>query len=237
MVYELKYKLQHGCSDTKFSELFGKKIMYAYCSRKYDYKLIPCNPTSEILEQAEMLYPNFDTWVITNYNQNHGNCIVKMNCTCYAEDTSLMKLLQEAGGLPVYPVRYELGWEYHKLICFNEIDLQNVLEVLHAMPAFELLSVSDKGDDALLNQSIFTNEIFQEVTETQRNILKKAFELGYYNIPREIKLSMIADDLGITRYAVEKSLRIAENKIMKMVMPFIYLEEKENQLKELAMAD
>lgn len=237
MVYEVRCRLKHGCSDTAFSEIFGKKVMYAYCSQKYDYKLIPANPTDEVLAEAEKLYPNFDTWEITNYNQKNGNCMVKMKCTCYLDDTSFMKQLHNAGGLPVYPIRYEQGWEYHKIICFNEYDLKTVMQFLNSLPVFELISVSDKGDDALLNQSLFTSEIFRDLTANQKNILTKAFEMGYYNIPRELKLSELANEIGISRYAVEKSLRLAENKIMKMVMPFMYLEEAEDQKKEYVFAD
>jgi len=43
--------------------------------------------------------------------------------------------------------------------------------------------------------------------------------------------------IEVSRYAIEKSLRLEENKIMKMVMPFMYLEENENEKKEFVFAD
>ena len=60
-----------------------------------------------------------------------------------------------------------------------------------------------------------------------------AFEKGYYEIPRKIRTEDLAEELKITRYAVDRTLRSAENKIMRSIIPFfIFLKSlKHTQLK------
>ncbi|RBI59918.1 hypothetical protein DMJ13_19640 [halophilic archaeon] len=46
-----------------------------------------------------------------------------------------------------------------------------------------------------------------ELTEDQRNALAMALEHGYYEVPREIDQSTLADNLGISHQAMSERLR------------------------------
>lgn len=45
------------------------------------------------------------------------------------------------------------------------------------------------------------------VTDKQRRALDAAFEMGYYDVPREVDLRTVGDELGISRQAVSERLR------------------------------
>jgi len=60
------------------------------------------------------------------------------------------------------------------------------------------------------------------LTNRQADILMKAFEQGYYDIPRRVKTEELAEQFDITRYGLERALRTAENKLVNSVMPFLY---------------
>jgi len=47
----------------------------------------------------------------------------------------------------------------------------------------------------------------REMTDAQRALIKRAFEEGYFDIPRGITLAEIADELGISDQAVNERLR------------------------------
>lgn len=52
------------------------------------------------------------------------------------------------------------------------------------------------------------------LTEKQREVLEEAHQLGYYDTPREISLSEVADRLGIAKSTCSEILHRAEGKII-----------------------
>ena len=52
------------------------------------------------------------------------------------------------------------------------------------------------------------------LTEKQRKVIEVAHELGYYDTPREVSLSEVADELGIAKSTCSETLHRAEGKIM-----------------------
>lgn len=53
------------------------------------------------------------------------------------------------------------------------------------------------------------------LTDRQREILKLALDLGYYEVPRQTTLEELADELGIGVAAVSEGLRRAEERIVR----------------------
>ena len=53
------------------------------------------------------------------------------------------------------------------------------------------------------------------LTETQRDLLLRAIEAGYYDTPRECSLTALADRVGKARSTVSESLHRAEGKALK----------------------
>ena len=225
MVYEIRVKMQHSCSTLEFSTLFGKKITYQFCSSDFDILIVPDIISEDITKQAQQLFTNFDSWKVVNYNQKEGKSIVHAACACVGS-TSLTYTFRKTGAIIIFPIKYQSGWEYYKLICITKDILNKVLKILDGNPISEILSIINIGDDNFINQASFVSEITNELTNNQKQLLVKAFESGYYNIPREVKMSDFAEELNISRYAVEKTIRIAENKIIKQLIPYLYLEEK-----------
>jgi predicted DNA binding protein len=52
------------------------------------------------------------------------------------------------------------------------------------------------------------------LTEKQREVVEVAHELGYYETPREVSLSEVADELGVAKSTCSEILHRAEGKIM-----------------------
>lgn len=46
-----------------------------------------------------------------------------------------------------------------------------------------------------------------DVTDKQQQALSTAFEMGYYNVPRDVDLQTVGEQLGISRQAVSERLR------------------------------
>ncbi len=56
------------------------------------------------------------------------------------------------------------------------------------------------------------------LTDKQREALVAAQQLGYFDVPREITLSELADELGISQQALSKRLRRAQQTITRDVL-------------------
>jgi len=59
--------------------------------------------------------------------------------------------------------------------------------------------------------------ILEVLTPKQRETLLKAYEMGYYTIPRKTTLSEIGKAMNISDSAVREHLRKSENKIMSLI--------------------
>ncbi|MHA2168785.1 MAG: helix-turn-helix domain-containing protein [Candidatus Kariarchaeaceae archaeon] len=223
MVTELRIKVQHTCAFLEFSNTFEDRDMFGYCSTEFDVLFIPGEVSDECLKIASEIFPYFEEWKITPVGNPVKATYLSMKCRCsnLYEDT-ITSQIQQKGGLPMYPIRYSGGWEYHKIICVDNAYVSGVLEVLQKYPQMKILSIKKLGPAGIFHsQMISITEITNDLTEHQLLILIRAFEEGYYEIPRRIRTQDLASDMGVTRYAVEKSLRAAENKLITSFMPFL----------------
>jgi len=57
-----------------------------------------------------------------------------------------------------------------------------------------------------------------EITSRQEEVLWKAYSFGYFKYPREITLTHLAKLLKISKATLSQTLRIVENKAMKMLL-------------------
>ncbi|MHA2253612.1 MAG: helix-turn-helix domain-containing protein [Candidatus Kariarchaeaceae archaeon] len=226
MTHEIIIRAQHDCPFLEFSKSFGDRQIHSYCSREYDLVLIPGEITAKHIEKGRELFPKklTDEWRITTTDERSKSSYIIMDCICeelYEE--SITSLIQHAGGMLNYPIIYEHGWEYHKILCLDKKIVAAVLEQIEKLSTFELISINDLGMDGMFkSQMISIPEIISGLTHRQIFVLIKAYEDGYYEIPRNIRTQDIASDMGITRYGIEKNLRKAENKLIKAIVPYLY---------------
>jgi predicted DNA binding protein len=226
MVYELSVKLTHNCIFTDFSEAFGKKQLLHYCSKFNDYLVVPgkLNKGQKIL--AKENFGKFGNLEFRSIGKPSEHTYVTFDCVCdNYEEQYITPKIRALGGTISFPHIYINGWEYYTVFTKSKDQANSVIEMLESEVEVQILDLKDLGDDWLLTQSGILNQLITDLTPKQLNILTTAFEKGYYNIPRSIRTLDISEQLGITRYAVDKTLRSAENKIINYIMPFLYLHQ------------
>lgn len=141
----------------------------------------------------------------------------------FGDEDSITSRILKRGGMMKYPIIYEKGWEYHRVLCLDKKVVSKVLELIQTLPTWEILATEDLGIDGLFkSQMLSIQEIIGDLTNHQADIITKAYEGGYYDIPRRIRMQDIADELKISRYGVEKVLRAGENKVIRSIMPYLY---------------
>ena len=96
-----------------------------------------------------------------------------------------------------------------------EQDVRSMLDVLRAeYDGVELRSrVERESRDRTLTE--FASEVDDRLTERQRSALKTAELNGYFEWPRPVDGSEIAERMGITRQTFHQHLRAAERKLVE----------------------
>jgi predicted DNA binding protein len=89
---------------------------------------------------------------------------------------------------------------------------------LEANPDAELVAKRDKeAVNPLFSQSAFRQVIRTYLTERQREVLRAAFEAGYYDWPRETTGAEVASELGITSATFSEHIHAAERNILSVL--------------------
>jgi predicted DNA binding protein len=66
-------------------------------------------------------------------------------------------------------------------------------------------------------------ELLSSIPPRQREFLNTAVERGYFEIPRQVTLEEIADEMDVTKTTASNHLRKIERKLIRFLLPYINL--------------
>ncbi len=226
MGIEIHLKVRNECEFSELSEILGKKQFFTYCNNYYDLIMMDGEITNE---EANIVKNKLGLTSDVNYTSNRESPInyLIMDCSCENSYPVVQDIILKNYGIPISPVKYDKGWEFHRFVCIDKKSLKNVLSDLES--EYEIEIISTKSDDffgPLGSHGLAIGQFMDSLTKSQLSLLLSAHNEGYYRIPRDVKLLDIASNLGISRYAVESRLRRGENIIMDMVLPLLDFEQK-----------
>ncbi|WP_435063442.1 bacterio-opsin activator domain-containing protein [Halobaculum sp. EA56] len=82
----------------------------------------------------------------------------------------------------------------------------------------ELVSIEEKDAVApLFSRSAFEQVVHARLTDRQREVLRTAFEAGYYDWPRACTGERVADELGISSATFSEHIHAAERKLITLL--------------------
>ena len=236
MVVEISARLKHECLFLEFSTYFGKKSIYHYCSQFNDYLVISGKLSRSEKELVSQYFGRFNNLNIKQIGKYLNLTYIIIDCPGISDkyeviSSSIDQKIRKLKALPIYPITYQNGFEYYKIYTKDMEKANNFINTMQNEYDFEVLSKEDLGDDWIVSQTAVLNQLFDELTPLQLDILRQAFEGGYYNIPRELKMKDLAKKNKKSRYAIERNVRSAENKIINYIMPFMYLHQSDLHIK------
>ena len=138
------------------------------------------------------------------------------------EFTPLQTLMYE-GFLPLGPTELTDGRECFDLLLSDRDELSDAVELLSEFGHVSVDRISPDFRREVVPSHAEWQELLSSIPSRQRDILNKAVELGYFEIPREVTLEELADELGITKTTASTHLRKAEGKIIEVLMSSINL--------------
>jgi predicted DNA binding protein len=130
----------------------------------------------------------------------------------YAENRSINDALVSNGFIPDEAVWIHDGREYWNVVI--EADRERIQERIDAISEemnadieIQHITTGNRDTGGVLDPGI--------LSERQREVFKLARDRGYYEWPREVSATELADELGVSKATTLEHLRKAEAKIMR----------------------
>ena len=136
---------------------------------------------------------------------------------------SPLQTLMYEGFLPIGPTKLENGRECFDLLLEDRDELADVTEILREFGSVQVERISQEFRREITPSMAEWQELLSSIPERQRELLTLALERGYFNIPRDVTLEELAEDMGITKTTASNHLRKAEQQVMEFLIQYITL--------------
>ena len=145
-----------------------------------------------------------------------------------SEFSPLQTLMYE-GFLPIGPTALRNGQECFDLLVKDRNELSNAVELLREFGSVNVVKISEGFQRRVTPSSAEWQELLSSIPPRQRQLLNKALEQGYFEIPRQVTLEELADEMGVNKTTASNHLRKVEQKLMEVLIPYINLAVDENR--------
>lgn len=143
----------------------------------------------------------------------HGSrAETRLNYRCLSKRRCVVHDLVDLGFL-VESVHYRSGVEKYAGAVVGHDVLEGVLEAAGDTVGVSIERISplgDEGDDPIAKR--------WDLTPAQEEAVRIAFALGYFEVPRAVTASDVADELGISKSAFLERLRRAQQALLAQVL-------------------
>ncbi len=141
--------------------------------------------------------------------------------------TEAMKAVRGNGGYIVGPFHVKNGSELWQVGFDRKVDVENALRDLERSNQFVVknrnrITVEDLS--RMINHSSILADLMKAIdslTPTERSILSAAIKHGFYEDPRKVNVTKLAQEFGISKAGISKNIRRAERKIFTHIEKII----------------
>jgi hypothetical protein len=153
---------------------------------------------------------------------DHGNesLAVTQECLLHFQQGLLEQYLRRHDCLTFYPTSYDNGAMLTRVISLKP---ENLTEMYHDIKDEFAIDVEAKREINTVEDAplmVFDAEL-PTFSDRQREVLRLAYEGGYYEIPKGTTTEDLAADLDISRRTLEEHLRRAEQKLVESFLKFM----------------
>lgn len=183
-----------------------------WCGRHADLLYFTGRDVREALEMVEKEVP------LAEVIEDEGELVaVTEGCLLSHQDDLLEKHLEEHNCLTFYPVKYSDGDLFARVFSLERGNLSAFFHSVGTEYNVDVVSISEIEAIGHYPALMFNSDM-PDFSKRQREAITRAFEMGYYQIPRETTTEEIAGKLEINRRTLEEHLRRAEKKAVESLL-------------------
>ncbi len=226
-LYEIEFKAQHDCPFNDLSRKYPRAVIMHWCNHKKDVMEITCDDIdlfNSINEGVKQIEKDLGVKVLRRtFSSSHVQLVVQ-NCGCHNIKTAISPCIEKHNCMKIEPAVYRDGWEWYRMIAFNQKDIKKLFESLEKFANVEIISRKTSPENSLRDSFVISaNALVGELTEKQVLALLSALSQGYYRVPKKATADEIASRMGVPRTTFEEHLRKAESKVLYALTPYIHL--------------
>ena len=220
---EVQVKARIGNEIDELTGKYPSLKIWTWCNFQNDIHEIASDNPEELqaaLDEFKGFYNILEETEISNSVR-----LITQKCIC-SKETTLHDNIQELEILNLMPVYSEGGENIYRFIVFKHEAFTELLnrgeergfdlEVLEMMPFNGMVS----------DNLIPLNSMIANLTEKQIEAVIAAYNNGYYQTPRSVKVQNIADRVNVPRTTLQEHLNKAENKLISALVPQIILHSR-----------
>ena len=178
----------------------------------------------ELQKEIELYSTKYKSKIIDKTLCQDKFQLVARTCMCGpAEGITVGSVARANNFLQMPPPVFFGGWEYHRLVGFDDNDVRGLMKGLDKVGKTEILrkgNTDGTTDKAFL---LSLGSLFGNLTEKQMKALLAAVQGGYYEIPKRITADDLAIKLGQPRSTLEEHIRKAESKVVLAMAPYMMM--------------
>lgn len=135
----------------------------------------------------------------------------------YDRASSIVPEIVNSEFMPVEPVHITEGYEYWTVLVRAD-RLEEVFRELEEEYDVQLQSIHEADPSDSVEFADVIDRVYDQLSPRQLECLFEASDAGYYNWPREISATDVADRLGVSSPTFLEHLRKGEQKALDMVL-------------------
>ena len=208
------------------TEKYPSLKIWTWCNYITDiHEIVADNPDdfNDAVNEFKSVYSILNESVISSNVR-----LITQNCIC-SEKTTVHDNIQELEILNLMPVFAANGYEYYRLIAFKHESIEELFERLDKL-GFEVEIQKKVPFNGMVSDNLITlNSLVSNLTDKQMEAIIAAFTNGYYQTPREVNVSNVAQRMRVPRTTLQEHLNKAENKLISSIIPQIQLYKYKNR--------
>ena len=223
--YEAKIKVKEDCKFHRFTAEHPDSRITYWCNEKNCVMVVESKDMDDIEDFQGMGFCCPDTKI-----SRQGAHLEVMYEISQPDAPSINNIITSAGCWYLQPVTLHKGWEYFTVYSIHKPDLEKMIQNAKANGMqVELLSLRELGINDLGNGSLMpTSALHADITQKQLELLKLAYEEGYFDQPARITADKLAMMVGLSRSTLAEHLRKAEYKLLRNTLPALLLGKMES---------
>jgi len=216
-LWEVSFRCRYKYPLVDLSARFPGAPFYAWCVRD---RLVLEAPTREpeLLDSIERYLREAGVGIVSSVGSPRGRVFLLYP---HFDSTEGLNPVFEQSHCHLAPPWADLdGWGYFRIVSFGGEDARRLLRAVSRRGTIEVLRKAELPLEALAT-TVWSHSPGGGLTRRQVEALVQAHRTGYYRTPRLTTTEGIARSMGVTRSTLEGHLRVAENRLIESVVPYV----------------
>lgn len=224
---EARVRLEHDCPYTRFTKSLPRAEMLHWCSRESDVLEVAESAsfeTSELDAALNRLLKDLGAKAVRRIPLGPKRRLIVQKHNYSSMKQNVNAVIEEHNCMEVQPTVYKDGFEWYRILAFDNRDLIRLFGALSRWADVHVVSRETFTErSARDTMAVSIRRLLGGLTERQLKALLVALSAGYYDTPRKVRTADISQRMSTPRTTYETHLRKAEGKVLKALVPYLEL--------------